>query len=37
MEMYDLRAIGRVESLLIDPDEAPKQGDEGAPLRVAGL
>jgi tRNA-Thr(GGU) m(6)t(6)A37 methyltransferase TsaA len=31
MEIYDLRAIGRVESPLIDPAEAPKQGDEGAP------
>jgi len=37
MEIYDLRAIGRVESPLIDPAEAPKQDDEGAPLRVAGL
>jgi len=31
MEIYDLRTIGRVESPLIDPAEAPKQGDEGAP------
>jgi tRNA-Thr(GGU) m(6)t(6)A37 methyltransferase TsaA len=31
MEIYDLRAIGRVESPLIDPAEAPKQGNEGAP------
>jgi tRNA-Thr(GGU) m(6)t(6)A37 methyltransferase TsaA len=31
MEIYDVRAIGRVESPLIDPAEAPKQGDEGAP------
>lgn len=31
MEIYDLRAIGRVESPLIDTAVAPKQGDEGAP------
>jgi len=31
MQIYDLRPIGRVESPLIDPAEAPKQGDEGAP------
>ena len=29
--MFDLRAIGRVESRLADPAAAPKQGDEGAP------
>jgi tRNA-Thr(GGU) m(6)t(6)A37 methyltransferase TsaA len=28
---YELRAIGRVESPLMDRDDAPKQGDEGAP------
>ena len=28
---YVLRPIGRVESPLRDPDEAPKQGDEGCP------
>ena len=30
-EPYVLRPIGRVESPLRDPDEAPKQGDEGCP------
>jgi tRNA-Thr(GGU) m(6)t(6)A37 methyltransferase TsaA len=28
---YVLRPIGRVESPLTDPAQAPKQGDEGAP------
>jgi tRNA-Thr(GGU) m(6)t(6)A37 methyltransferase TsaA len=28
---YAVRAIGRVESPLRDPAQAPKQGDEGAP------
>ncbi|HEX7276913.1 MAG TPA: tRNA (N6-threonylcarbamoyladenosine(37)-N6)-methyltransferase TrmO [Acidimicrobiales bacterium] len=28
---YRLRPIGRVESPLVDPADAPKQGDEGAP------
>lgn len=28
---YAVRAIGRVESPLQDPAQAPKQGDEGAP------
>ena len=28
---YVLRPIGRVESPLLDPSHAPKQGDEGAP------
>src|ERR671922_2985133 len=28
---YELTAIGRVESPLRNPAEAPKQGDEGAP------
>ncbi|HYZ03334.1 MAG TPA: tRNA (N6-threonylcarbamoyladenosine(37)-N6)-methyltransferase TrmO [Candidatus Binatia bacterium] len=28
---YAVRAIGRVESPLVDPSQAPKQGDEGAP------
>ncbi|HWC24989.1 MAG TPA: tRNA (N6-threonylcarbamoyladenosine(37)-N6)-methyltransferase TrmO [Solirubrobacteraceae bacterium] len=28
---YELRPIGRVESPLIDAEQAPKQGDEGAP------
>jgi tRNA-Thr(GGU) m(6)t(6)A37 methyltransferase TsaA len=27
----ELRAVGRVESPLLDRDSAPKQGDEGAP------
>jgi tRNA-Thr(GGU) m(6)t(6)A37 methyltransferase TsaA len=29
---FELRQIGVVESPLVDPAEAPKQGDEGAPL-----
>jgi tRNA (Thr-GGU) A37 N-methylase len=29
--MPELRVIGRVESLLVERAEAPKQGDEGAP------
>ena len=29
---YILRPVGRVESPLTDRDDAPKQGDEGAPL-----
>lgn len=28
---YELRPIGQVESELTDRDEAPRQGDEGAP------
>ena len=28
---YELRPIGRVESLLVDRDLAPRQADEGAP------
>jgi tRNA-Thr(GGU) m(6)t(6)A37 methyltransferase TsaA len=28
---YELRAIGWVESTLVDPATAPKQGDEGSP------
>jgi tRNA-Thr(GGU) m(6)t(6)A37 methyltransferase TsaA len=28
---FDVRVIGRVESALVDLDEAPLQGDEGAP------
>lgn len=28
---YELKPIGRVESPLVDPAEAPSQGDEGAP------
>jgi tRNA-Thr(GGU) m(6)t(6)A37 methyltransferase TsaA len=31
MSDLELRPIGRVESPLVDPDRAPKQGDEGAP------
>ena len=31
-ERYDVLAIGRVESPLIDRDEAPRQPDEGAPM-----
>ena len=30
--MMELRPIGRVESSLVDPADAPKQGDEGAPV-----
>jgi tRNA-Thr(GGU) m(6)t(6)A37 methyltransferase TsaA len=30
-DVYEVRAIGRVESPLRDLDAAPKQGDEGAP------
>jgi tRNA-Thr(GGU) m(6)t(6)A37 methyltransferase TsaA len=30
-EPIELRPIGRVESVLADPADAPKQGDEGAP------
>lgn len=30
-EVFELRAIGRVESMLSDPARAPKQGSEGAP------
>jgi tRNA-Thr(GGU) m(6)t(6)A37 methyltransferase TsaA len=29
---YELRPIGRVRSPLTDPDQAPRQGDEGAPV-----
>jgi tRNA-Thr(GGU) m(6)t(6)A37 methyltransferase TsaA len=29
--LYELRAIGRVSSPLTEIDEAPRQGDEGAP------
>jgi len=32
--MFDVRPIGRVESVLTDPAAAPKQGDEGAPEAV---
>jgi tRNA-Thr(GGU) m(6)t(6)A37 methyltransferase TsaA len=28
---FEVRAIGRVESPLTDPDQAPRQADEGAP------
>ena len=28
---YEVRPIGHVESPLVDRDQAPKQGDEGAP------
>ena len=28
---FAVRAVGRVESPLVDPEVAPKQGDEGAP------
>jgi tRNA-Thr(GGU) m(6)t(6)A37 methyltransferase TsaA len=31
MTSYELRAIGRVESPLTDPETAPMQGDEGSP------
>jgi tRNA-Thr(GGU) m(6)t(6)A37 methyltransferase TsaA len=30
-DTYELRAIGWVESPLVDPATAPKQGDEGSP------
>jgi tRNA-Thr(GGU) m(6)t(6)A37 methyltransferase TsaA len=29
---YELRPIGRVRSPLTDPEDAPRQGDEGAPV-----
>jgi tRNA-Thr(GGU) m(6)t(6)A37 methyltransferase TsaA len=28
---YTIRPVGRVESPLVDPADAPRQGDEGAP------
>ncbi len=28
---FEVRAVGRVESTLVDPAAAPRQGDEGAP------
>ena len=31
MTGFELRAVGRVESPLVDLDVAPRQGDEGAP------
>jgi tRNA-Thr(GGU) m(6)t(6)A37 methyltransferase TsaA len=31
VETYQVRAVGRVESPLVDRDLAPRQGDEGAP------
>ncbi len=31
MSEYVVRPIGRVESPLLDPADAPRQGDEGAP------
>ena len=31
MGEFNLRPVGRVESLLTDPGHAPKQGDEGGP------
>jgi tRNA-Thr(GGU) m(6)t(6)A37 methyltransferase TsaA len=30
-DAYELRPVGWVESPLVDPDAAPKQGDEGSP------
>lgn len=33
-DSIELRPIGRVESVLTDPGQAPKQGDEGAPEAV---
>jgi tRNA-Thr(GGU) m(6)t(6)A37 methyltransferase TsaA len=30
-ESYDVRPIGWVDSPLVDPADAPRQGDEGAP------
>ena len=30
-DAYELHPIGWVESSLVDPDAAPKEGDEGAP------
>ncbi|MDQ4089828.1 MAG: tRNA (N6-threonylcarbamoyladenosine(37)-N6)-methyltransferase TrmO [Actinomycetota bacterium] len=32
--MMELRPIGRVESPLVDPAAAPKQGEEGAPAAL---
>jgi len=31
MDAYELHPIGRVESVLVDRESAPRQGDEGAP------
>ena len=31
MRLYELTPIGRVESTLVDPGAAPKQGNEGSP------
>lgn len=31
MTRFEVRAIGRVESVLTDPGSAPRQADEGAP------
>ena len=31
MRSFEVRAIGRVESPLTDPESAPRQADEGAP------
>jgi tRNA-Thr(GGU) m(6)t(6)A37 methyltransferase TsaA len=33
-ESYEVRPIGRMESPLVDPAVAPKQGDEGSPEAV---
>lgn len=33
-DRYEVRPIGRVESPLVDPAVAPKQGIEGSPLAV---
>ena len=34
---YDVWVLGHVRSPLTDPDEAPRQGDEGAPEAVLEL
>lgn len=31
MPRFEIRSIGHVESSLVDPDDAPRQADEGAP------
>lgn len=31
MPRFEIRSIGYVESSLVDPDDAPRQADEGAP------
>jgi tRNA (Thr-GGU) A37 N-methylase len=31
MNSFEVRPVGRIESTLVDPADAPRQGDEGAP------